>query len=201
MFTGLIETTGRVAALDPAPGGKRLRVETALGTELRPGDSIATSGVCLTVTVADASGYSADVSPHTLQVTSFGGMTPGRVVNLERPLKTGDRLGGHFVLGHVDGVGRVTALRDQGDSHWLEIACPEALLPLVIDKGSMAVDGISLTVASLSSNRCGFQIVPFTWAHTNLSQLRPGDDVNIEADVLGKYVSRLLETRGAAEAR
>lgn len=199
MFTGLIEATGRVAAIDVVGGARRLRVQTALGRDLTPGESIATSGVCLTVTSADSDGFSADVSPETLRVTSFNVMTVGRIVNLERPLRADSRLGGHFVLGHVDGIGRATTVRDDGEAHWLEIEFPEVLAPLLIPKGSVAVDGISLTVASLADRRLGVQIVPFTWQHTALPQLQPGDAVNLEADVLGKYVVRLLDTRGVSE--
>jgi riboflavin synthase len=200
MFTGLIEAIGRIGAVEPVPGGRQLRVETTLGAELRPGDSIATNGVCLTATSADASGFSADVSPETLRVTSLGGLQPGRAVNLERPLRADARLGGHFVLGHVDAVGRITAIQPQGDSHWLEVEFPSTLAALLISKGSIAVDGISLTIASLTDMRFGVQIVPFTWQHTALPDLHTGDAVNLEADVLGKYVVRLLETRGAVQS-
>lgn len=199
MFTGLIEATGTVAAVDPAPTGRRLRIDTTLGAELRPGDSIAVNGVCLTVTACDARGFEADLSPQTLQVTSFGRMTRGRHVNLERPLRADARLGGHFVLGHVDGVARVASVRDEGQTWWLEIDCPDSLAPLLVDRGSVAVDGVSLTVASLTSSRCGVQIIPFTWQHTGFPDLQPGDEVNIEADILGKYVARLLDTRGVTE--
>lgn len=201
MFTGLIEAVGRVTQMDGAHGSRRLRVESGLAAGLRAGDSIATNGVCLTVTTADGLGFSADLSPETLRVTSLGALTVGRTVNLERPLRADGRLGGHFVLGHVDAVGRVVSIRQDHDAHWLEIDFPEALAPLLISKGSVAVDGISLTIASLASRRFGVQIVPFTWQHTALPQLRPGDEVNLEADVLGKYVVRLLETRGVTESR
>jgi riboflavin synthase len=117
------------------------------------------------------------------------------VVNLERPLKAEDRLGGHFVLGHVDAVGRVAAVRDQGGSHWLDIEHPEGLAPLLIPKGSVAVDGVSLTVAALDDHTFGVQLIPYTWEHTGLKYLTIGGPVNLEADVLGKYVARLLEFR------
>jgi riboflavin synthase len=197
MFTGLIEAVGRVASVEAVKGGGRLRVDTPLGADLRPGDSIAVNGVCLTATTVDASGFSADVSPETARVTSMAKARPGDLVNLERPLRADARLGGHFVLGHVDAMGRVVSIQPQGDSWWLEVEFSPALAPLLIPKGSIAVDGISLTIASLAGTRFGVQVVPFTWQHTALPQRAAGDEVNLEADVLGKYVVRLLETRGS----
>ena len=197
MFTGLIEATGRIEAVEMTAAGRRVRVAAPLGAELRAGDSVATNGVCLTVTTADPRGFTVDVSPETLRVTSMASMREGRVVNLERPLRADARLGGHFVLGHVDGVGRVRALHPQGDHHWMEVEFPAEMAPLLIPKGSVAVDGISLTVASLSRADLGVQIVPYTWAHTALAHIQVGDPVNLEADVLGKYVVRFLETQAA----
>jgi riboflavin synthase len=198
MFTGLIEATGTIERIDAANSGRRVCIATALGAELRPGDSIAVNGVCLTVTAADARGFFADVSPETLRVTSLGRTAVGRRVNLERPLRADGRVGGHFVLGHVDAVGRIHTLRREGECHWLEVEAPAALAPVLVPKGSIAVDGVSLTVASLQGARFGMQIVPFTWEHTALADLSTGDSVNLEADVIGKYVVRLLETRGVA---
>jgi riboflavin synthase len=199
MFTGLVETTGRIERIEGTPAGMRLAVRTTLASELVPGESIAVNGVCVTVTTRDAGAFTADLSRETLAVTALGTMAPDRAVNLERPLRADARLGGHFVLGHVDGVGRITTWRADGGAHWLEIAIPAALEPLVIPKGSIAVDGISLTVASLTPGSVGLQIVPFTRTHTALEQARAGDLVNLEADVLGKYVARLLAA-GAASA-
>ena len=198
MFTGLIEATGRVEHLRASPSGGRLRVHTVLGIELQPGDSVAVNGVCLTAVDIDAQGFSADVSPVTLQVTSLGVLTPGRLVNLERPVRADSRMGGHFVLGHVDATGRIAELREDGEAWRLVIEIPPALEPLVISKGSVSIDGISLTVAELEPGRIVLQIIPFTFAHTTLSQASVGDLVNLEADVLGKYVLRAIETRGAA---
>ena len=200
MFTGLIEATGTVADLTPAASGRTLTIETPLGTELQPGNSVAVNGVCLTVATADAAGFSAHVSPETLRVTTLGEFREGRTVNLERPLRASDRLGGHFVLGHVDGVGRIRALRQDGECHWLDVEVPAALGPLLISKGSIAVDGISLTIAQLQQDAVSIQIVPFTWAHTSLSQARAGGAVNIEVDVLGKYVARLVAGQAVAVA-
>lgn len=201
MFTGIVEATGRVARVDPAGTGRRLRIDTALGAELRAGDSIAVNGVCLTVVACDATGFAADISPETVRVTTLGDRAPGEPVNLERPLRADARLGGHFVLGHVDGVGRVAALRPDGDGYWLEVDVPEPLEPYMISKGSIAVDGISLTIASLDTGRVGVAIVPFTLAHTTLGSARVGDRVNLEADVLGKYVARLLDERSVRAGR
>jgi riboflavin synthase len=195
MFTGLVEAVGRIERIDEVPKGRRLQVATALGRELQAGDSIATSGVCLTVTAANDAGFAADVSPETLRVTSFGSLGPGRPVNLERPLKAQDRLGGHFVLGHVDAVGRVAAIRQDGEAYWVEIEYPSDLSKLLISKGSVAVDGVSLTVASLDAQCFGLQLIPYTWEHTSLKYLKMEDPVNLEADVLGKYVARLVDFR------
>lgn len=197
MFTGIVETTGRVAGIEPTAAGRRLRVSTALGPELAPGDSIAVNGVCLTVVATNDDEFSADISSETLRVTSLGSRAAGEMVNLERPLRADARLGGHFVLGHVDGVGRIVKLAPDGDGYWLAIELPEPLQKLAISKGSIAIDGISLTIASLESGRVGVAIVPFTFAHTTLGAARVGDPVNLEMDVLGKYVARLLDERSA----
>jgi riboflavin synthase len=195
MFTGLIETTGRIDAIDRDQKGGRLRIRTALGAELRPGDSVSVSGVCLTVTTQTDEHATFDVAPVTLDVTTLGSIAPGRPVNLERALRAGDRMGGHFVLGHVDGTSSILSFERDGESGWLEVRLPVALAPYVIPKGSIAVDGISLTVAALSDDRISMQIVPFTLAHTSLDQARTGDAVNLETDVLGKYVVRWLAAR------
>jgi riboflavin synthase len=133
------------------------------------------------------------VSPETLRVTSLLTAAEGRLLNLERPLRADGRVGGHFVLGHVDGVGRVTTMRADGACHWLEVDVPADLMPYVIHKGSIAIDGISLTVAALAGDRVSAQIVPFTFAETTLREAREGDAVNLEVDVIGKYVARLLQ--------
>ncbi len=198
MFTGLIETTGHVESAAASEAGGRLRIRTGLGAELGPGDSVAVSGVCLTVTSCDAQGFAADLSPATLAVTTLGDCQAGRLVNLERPVRPDARMGGHFVLGHVDATGRIRTWRPDGDAFWLEVDVPAAIEPLVIPKGSIAIDGISLTVADLRPGRIAVQIIPFTREHTSLAAAHPGDRVNLEADVLGKYVVRLLEARTAS---
>jgi riboflavin synthase len=193
MFTGLVEATGRIESNDGGAAGRRLVVRSPIASELRPGVSIAVNGVCLTATTCETDRFSADLSPATLDATSLGQIEPGRLVNLERPVRADARMGGHFVLGHVDTVGRIREWRVDGDAHWLEIEIPPALEPLVIAKGSIAVDGISLTVARLGRGSVGLQIVPFTRTHTALVHARVGDAVNLEADVLGKYVLRSIQ--------
>lgn len=198
MFTGLVEAIGHVDTLEASSAGGRLRVRTPIGAELQPGDSIAVNGVCLTATDLDSSGFSADVAPVTLAVTALGALAPGRIVNLERPVRADARMGGHFVLGHVDATGQIVELREDGEAWRLVIAIPELMTPLVIPKGSIAIDGISLTIAAIAGDQLVLQIIPFTLAHTALSQAAAGDRVNLEFDVLGKYVLRAIEVRGFA---
>lgn len=198
MFTGLIEATGLVEILQTSSLGGRLRVRTPLGAGLNPGDSIAVNGVCLTATDCDADGFAADVSPITLAVTTLGGLAPGRLVNLERPVRADARMGGHFVLGHVDAPGRIVDLREDGEAWRLTVTLPRPMAPLVIPKGSIAIDGISLTVAAIEGLQIVLQIIPFTFTHTALSQAAAGDAVNLEFDVLGKYVLRAIEIRETA---
>jgi riboflavin synthase len=191
MFTGLIEATARLERVEARAAGRAYRWATPLGAELVPGESVAVNGVCVTVVTADAAGFDVDLSPETLRVTTLGALPLGRLVNLERPLRADARLGGHFVLGHVDAVGHLASIRDEGDHHWLDVTFPDTFGLSLISKGSVAVDGISLTVAGLDTGQFGVQIVPFTWAHTALHALRVGDSVNLEGDVIGKYVARL----------
>jgi riboflavin synthase len=193
MFTGLIEAVGEVERVEPSPAGNRIRIRTAIASDLSPGDSLSVNGVCLTVVAADLESVSADVSPETLRVTTLGRVEPGTLVNLERPLRADARVGGHFVQGHVDATGAVVELRPQGESHWLSISYPPALAAFIVYKGSIAVDGISLTVAALGEGRFDIQVIPFTFEHTNLHTMSAGDEVNIECDILGKYVVRALE--------
>ena len=193
MFTGLIETVGHVSGVTAVPSGFRARIQTSLASDVSLGESVAVNGVCLTVTVNDGGEMQADVGPETARVTTLGSMRIGQAVNLERALRAGDRFGGHFVQGHVDGVGTVDSIRRDGDANWLTISFPAALAPLFIPKGSVAVDGISLTVAALRDRQFDVMIIPFTWAHTNLSALRVGEPVNLECDMIGKYVARAME--------
>jgi riboflavin synthase len=193
MFTGLIEAVGEIAEVKPTPGGFRLRVATPLAAQLAPGDSLAVNGVCLTVVSADQDGIHADVTPETVRVTSFGTLRRGSMVNLERPMRADSRVGGHFVQGHVDATGTIDEIRQEGDSSWLTIKFPTDLAPFIVRKGSIAVNGISLTVAGVDDRRFDVQIIPFTNEHTNLRFARLADVVNIECDILGKYVARALE--------
>lgn len=201
MFTGIIERAGTIEALEQTGEGGRLRVrapETA--ARLKLGSSIAVNGCCLTVVELAADAFSADLSAETLRRTSFGEMKPGCSVNLESPLAAGAELGGHFVQGHVDGVGRVARLVCEGPldnpkSWWLSVRVPEELGRYVAEKGSIAIDGISLTVASWQDGIAGVAVIPFTYAHTNVKDLIPGDAVNLECDILAKYAERLLDAR------
>lgn len=193
MFTGLIEDVGEVAGVESTPSGLQLRVTTTLAGELTAGDSLSVNGVCLTVTSADREGVHADVSPETLRVTALASITHGTRVNLERSLRADGRIGGHFVQGHVDGTGTVGEVRQQGDAYRITVRYPEPLRPFIVHKGSIAVNGISLTVAALDETTFDVQVIPFTWAHTTLRQTRTGDVVNIECDILGKYVARAVE--------
>lgn len=193
MFTGLIETTGEIAEVKATTSGFRLRVATSLAASLNAGDSISVSGVCLTVVSADSEGFHADVSPETARVSSLGTIRRDDVVNLERPLRADARLGGHFVQGHVDGTGTIEELRPDGEAYWLTVRFPADLSPWIVRKGSIAVNGISLTVAGLGDRLFDVQVVPFTWNETNLRVARTGDVVNLECDMIGKYVARSLE--------
>lgn len=195
MFTGLIEARGRVGAVTPIAEGVSIDIETPLAADLGVGDSLATNGVCLTVTRCGDGVVQADVSPETLRVTSLGQLTTGNPVNLERPLRADARLGGHFVQGHVDAVGRIEGIAREGGFYRVRVGFPAALAQYFIAKGSVAVDGISLTVAELRSDSFDVQIVPHTWEMTTLSSARVGDIVNLECDLIGKYVVRLAELR------
>lgn len=194
MFTGLIEAIGEVAEVHPSAAGSRLRITTSLAAELTPGDSLAVNGVCLTVvTAAAGAGIEMDVSPVTARITTMGGVKPGTILNLERSLSAGARLGGHFVQGHVDTTGVLESIEPQGESWWLTVSYPSELTRYLVKKGSVAVDGISLTVAEVTASHFSVQIIPFTWQHTNLHALSAGARVNLESDILGKYVVRALE--------
>lgn len=193
MFTGIVEAIGNLVEVKPTAGGYRLRVQTPLAGEVAPGDSIAVNGVCLTVILTDGSELHADVGPETSRVTNLGGLQRGQGVNLERPMRVDGRLGGHFVLGHVDGVGIVDDVRAEADAHWLTVSFPASLAGFFIRKGSVAVEGVSLTIAGLDERQFDVQIIPFTWQHTTLNALRVGDKVNVECDMVGKYIVRAME--------
>ena len=197
MFTGLIEGIGEVAEMKPTPSGFRLRLHTGLAGDMTPGDSLAVNGVCLTVVSADKDAVNLDVAPETIRVSALGSLKPGKSVNLERPMRADSRVGGHFVQGHVDATGTISEIRQDGDFWWLTVKFPPSLAPQIVRKGSIAVDGISLTVAGVDDRHFDVQIVPFTWEHTTLQGVKVNDLVNLESDMLGKYVLRAMEVTRA----
>jgi riboflavin synthase len=201
MFTGIVEEVGTLAEVKPMAGGLRLRIESTLAEGMQAGDSLAVGGVCLTALVAHRGEVHVDVGPETARVTTCGALGRGQRVNLERPMRLDGRLGGHFVLGHVDGTGTVDDVRAEGGSHWITVGYPPALAALFIRKGSVTVDGVSLTVAGLDEKHFDVQVIPYTWSHTTLGRLKAGDKVNLECDVLGKYVARAAEIAGLGDAR
>lgn len=199
MFTGITEHVGKIESLEHGNKGGRLRVSLSgahgLAKEMKLGDSISVNGCCLTVVEFTQKSFSADLSGETLRRTAFAENKSGDPVNLERPLAASARLGGHFVQGHVDGVGRITRLVPEGENWWLSVRLPEDLRRYVAEKGSIAIDGISLTVACWQDGVADIAIIPFTYQHTNVRAMAPNDAVNIETDILAKYVESLLAPR------
>ena len=194
MFTGIIEELGTIERV--GAGQIVVRARTVLeGTRL--GDSIAVNGVCLTVTHLTGAGFTADVMPETLRRSSLGQLRPGSRVNLERAMAADGRFGGHIVSGHIDGMGQILALRDEGNAVWVTIAAPPELLRGIVEKGSIAIDGISLTVAAVTDRDFSVSIIPHTGGQTTLLHRRPGEQVNLETDIIGKYVARLLAPESA----
>jgi riboflavin synthase len=198
MFTGLVEEVGTVARVEERGNGRRLEIRARLvPAELAVGDSVAVDGVCLTAVEVGPSGFAVDVVPVTLERTRIGALGPGAAVNLERALAAGARLGGHWVQGHVDGIATVTAVLPEGEQVVVELELPEEVARITVPRGSITVDGVSLTVAAMpSARRVRVALVPHTRRVTNLSRLEAGDGVNVEGDVLGRYVAALLERRG-----
>lgn len=198
MFTGLVEEVGRIRDPRPLENGCAFRVEAATVLEdLKAGDSVAVDGVCLTVTALDDGGFEVQAVATTLERTTLGDYDEGRRVNLERAMRLGDRLGGHLVQGHVDGVGHVRSITPLGELVLIEIELPEEVAGVTVLHGSIAINGISLTVNELPDAAVvGVSIVPFTWSHTALDILRPGDPVNVEGDLIGRYVRQLLGRPG-----
>jgi riboflavin synthase len=192
VFTGLVADLGSVEAVAAAGDGVRLRVRTTLAADLRPGDSVAVNGVCLTATTVADGAFTADVMNETLRRSSLAEVADGTGVNLELPLRAQDRLGGHVVQGHVDGLGSVVAVEQDGFARVVTIAAPPDLLRYVVEKGSIAVDGVSLTVASVSPDTFSVSLIPETVERTNLGAAAPGTPVNLEVDVLAKYVEKLV---------
>lgn len=190
MFTGIIEALGTVARIDDQAGARRITYATPLSSELEVDDSVAINGVCQTVVARDASSFTTVVIEESLRKTNFGVLRVGEGVNLERSLRMGDRLDGHLVQGHTDCTGRIESVT-QEDTNWLiEVSFPDEWAPYIVGRGSIALEGISLTVARLERTRFTVAIIPYTWEHTNLHARRAGDAVNLEFDILGKYILR-----------
>ena len=195
MFTGLIADLGEVTGLERGDAGAALTVSTRLAEDLREGDSIAVNGVCLTATEIDGAGFKAEAMIETLERSSLGQLGPGAPVNLELPLRAEDRLGGHVVQGHVDGTGVVSAIREQGFSRVLEVETDPGLARYLVQKGSVALDGVSLTISALREGGFAVSLIPETLQRTNLGTIEEGALLNIEVDILAKHVERLMEAR------
>ncbi len=195
MFTGLVQDLGRVTDLERSGDGVRITIGTALAGEIAEGDSVAVNGVCLTAIRTDAESFDAEVINETLSRSSLAAAAPGRPVNLELSLRATDRLGGHIMQGHVDGTGSVSEVADDGFARRVRIDAPTDLLRYVVEKGSIAVDGVSLTVANLDCESFTVSLIPETLQRTNLGTATPGTTVNLEVDVLAKYVERLIGAR------
>jgi riboflavin synthase len=192
MFTGLIEDVGAVEAVDRSSDGARLFISTQLVSQIAEGDSIAVNGCCLTATAVNGGTFEAEAMNQTLQFTAIGAIEQGARVNLELAMKAGDRLGGHIVQGHVDGVGTVVTVEDDGFARRIRVELPQELLRYVIDKGSITLNGVSLTVAELGETWAEVSLIPETLERTNLTEAEPGSKLNVECDVVAKYVERLM---------
>lgn len=202
MFTGIIEHLGTIESLALRDDGGRVTIHApALASKLAVSNSIAVNGCCLTIVSVDKDRFSADLSGETIRKTSFGAnrgaLQQGARVNLEQPLTAGQEFGGHFVLGHVDGTGRVAHVRAEGDNWWFGVRVPDEFAHYVVPKGSITIDGVSLTIAGCREDSVEIAVIPYTYEHTNIRQRKPGDAVNLEADILGKYVERYLEARSS----
>ena len=191
MFTGLVQTTATVTSIE----GGRLALETADPLELAEGDSVAVNGVCLTATGVDGNGLRADVMAETLRRSALGALAAGATVNIELPLRASDRLGGHIVQGHVDGIGVVESLTEEGFARVVRIAAGEEVMRYIVEKGSVTVDGVSLTVADVDDGGFSVSLIPETLERTTLGTIEPGRQVNIEVDVVAKYVEKLVGVR------
>jgi len=198
MFTGLVQDLGRIVSADRNGEGARVTVETALATELSEGDSVAVNGVCLTATDVGDGSFAADVMNETLSKTSLADVQPGADVNLELPLRPSDRLGGHVVQGHVDGLATIAETRDDGFARRVRFETDPDLLRYVVEKGSIALDGVSLTVIEIGDSWFTVSLIPESLERTNLGAAGPGTKVNVEVDVLAKYVERLIGSRGGS---
>ncbi len=199
MFTGLIEDVGSVESVEAGPDGARVRIATGLAPEIATGDSVAVNGVCLTATAVDAQGFETEAMNQTLTVTSLGGLEPSARVNLELAMKASDRLGGHIVQGHADGVAEVLAVEDDGFARRLRVALGPELIRYTIEKGSIALSGVSLTIAALGEDWVEASLIPETLEQTNLGAVAAGDRLNVECDVVAKYVHRLVSLSARKE--
>jgi riboflavin synthase len=192
MFTGLIEDIGRIESLESGEDGARVRIATRLAAEIAEGDSVAVNGVCLTATAVDAGGFETEAMNQTLTVTALGGLDSGDGVNLELAMKASDRLGGHIVQGHADGVGTVTSIEEDGFARRLRVGLGPELIRYVVEKGSIGLSGVSLTVAALGEDWAEVSLIPETLERTTLGEAKAGDKLNVECDVVAKYVERMV---------
>ena len=192
MFTGIVQELGRVESVESSEEGAQLGIAAQLTAELKAGDSVAVNGACLTATSAEGGAFTADVMRQTLDLTTLGELEVGSPVNLELPLRPTDRLGGHVVQGHVDGTASVAELAPEGFAQRLRIELPDELLPYLVERGSVAIEGVSLTIAALEDPVLEVSLIPETLERTTLGDLEPGDRVNVECDVLARYVRRQL---------
>ena len=195
IFTGIVKELGRVEAVESSDDGARLRIGAKLASELAEGDSVSVGGACLTATSVTGDAFEADVMHQTLELTTLGELESGSSVNLELPLRATDRLGGHVVQGHVDGTGTVSEITEDGFAKRVRVGLPEELLPYVVEHGSIAIEGVSLTVASLADEAVEVSLIPETLERTTLGRAEVGDRVNVECDVLARYVRRQLGTQ------
>src|ERR687897_1102994 len=209
MFTGIIRELGRVDSIDTGEEGARIRIRAELSSELDDGDSVAVNGACLTATSTGNGAFEADVMKQTLSLTTLGELSPESTINLELPLRATDRLGGHVVQGHVDGTAAVAEITEEGFAKRLRLELPDELLPYVVERGSIAIEGVSLTVASLTESGLEVSLIPETLERTTLGRVELGDRLNVECDVLARYVRRQLSggpgvppsVRGSSEAK
>ncbi|MDD5087379.1 MAG: riboflavin synthase [bacterium] len=193
MFTGIVEGKGHVRRIEERPGGRKLWIDIgSLAAGLKTGGSVSVNGCCTTIVELDSRVFATELMEITLQKTNLGDVTVGTPVNIERPMKMGDELGGHLVQGHVDGVGEITKVTPLESSHVVEIRVPRPLVKYVVATGSVSVNGVSMTVAEISGDRLTLGVIPHTWDVTNFSEFKPGVRVNIEVDLIGKYIEKLL---------
>jgi riboflavin synthase len=192
MFTGLVEDIGTIESVETSPDGARLRIATRLGTEIASGDSVSVNGICLTATVADTNGFEVEAMNQTLALTALGDLDAGGRVNLELAMKASDRLGGHIVQGHGDGIGEVVSVAEDGFARQVRVGLPPKLIRFVVERGSIALNGVSLTVAELGEEWIEVSLIPETLERTTLGEASVGERLNVECDVVAKYVERLV---------